>query len=221
MAAGATEVSIVGLVTLTWGASRFARALDTSFGRVFNRTARRGIVRRSLVGVASVVVLIVAVVVALGLASIASVVTSGLGRSHGRSRSWPPRLAQPTGNRPGRVGWCGGRLSVRAGPSSTVAGDPAAGPRCWRSGGLVHPGVCVRRAKVDRDRCPVRCHRSRVCCARLAVDRGAAAPDRARLGPLSRRRLAGAGAQPGRPISFGAIRTGGRSGPSPTVTDHS
>jgi membrane protein len=78
MAAGATEVSIVGLVTLTWGASRFARALDTSFGRVFNRTPRRGIVRRSLVGVASVVVLIVAVVVALGLASIASVVTSGL-----------------------------------------------------------------------------------------------------------------------------------------------
>jgi hypothetical protein len=68
MAAGATEVSIVGLVTLTWGASRFARALDASFGRVFNRTPRRGIVRRSLVGVASVVVLIVAVVVALGLA---------------------------------------------------------------------------------------------------------------------------------------------------------
>jgi uncharacterized BrkB/YihY/UPF0761 family membrane protein len=36
MATGATEVSIIGVVTLTWGASRFARALDTSFGRVFN-----------------------------------------------------------------------------------------------------------------------------------------------------------------------------------------
>jgi membrane protein len=79
MAAGATGVSIVGVVTLTWGAGRFARALDTSFGRVFNRTPKRSIVRRSLLGVASVLVLIVAVVVALGLASIASAVTAGLG----------------------------------------------------------------------------------------------------------------------------------------------
>ena len=79
MAAGATGVSIVGLVTLTWGAGRFARALDTSFGRVFNRTPKRSIVRRSLLGVASVLVLIGAVVVALGLASIASAVTAGLG----------------------------------------------------------------------------------------------------------------------------------------------
>jgi membrane protein len=79
LAAGATGVSIVGVVTLTWGASRFARALDASFGRVFARTPERSLVRRSMVGVASVVVLIAAVVAALGLASIASLVTADLG----------------------------------------------------------------------------------------------------------------------------------------------
>jgi membrane protein len=77
---GATEVSIVGLLALIWGASRFARALDTSFSRVFNRTPERSIIRRSLVGVASVVVLIVAVVIALALASLASFVTADLGQ---------------------------------------------------------------------------------------------------------------------------------------------
>jgi membrane protein len=79
MATGATEVSIVGLLTLIWGASRFARALDTSFGRVFNRTPERGILRRSIVGVASVIVLIAAVVIALALASVASIVAADLG----------------------------------------------------------------------------------------------------------------------------------------------
>lgn len=76
---GAAEVSIVGLVALVWGASRFARALDTSFSRVFNRTPERSIVRRSLVGVASVAVLIAAVVIALGLASLASFLMADLG----------------------------------------------------------------------------------------------------------------------------------------------
>ncbi len=76
---GAVEVSIVGLLALVWGASRFARALDTSFSRVFNRTPERSIVRRSLVGLASVVVLLIAVVTAVTLASIASFVTADLG----------------------------------------------------------------------------------------------------------------------------------------------
>ena len=76
---GVAEVSIVGLLALVWGASRFARALDTSFSRVFNRTPERSIVRRSLVGLASVVVLIVAVVTAVGLASVASFVMADLG----------------------------------------------------------------------------------------------------------------------------------------------
>ena len=76
---GVAEISIVGLLALVWGASRFARALDTSFSRVFNRTPERSIVRRSLVGVASVVVLIIAVVTAVGLASVASFVMADLG----------------------------------------------------------------------------------------------------------------------------------------------
>ncbi len=76
---GVAEISIVGLLALVWGASRFARALDTSFSRVFNRTPERSIVRRSLVGVASVVVLIVAVVIAVALASVASFVMADLG----------------------------------------------------------------------------------------------------------------------------------------------
>jgi len=79
MATGAGAVSIVSLVALIWGASRFARALDTSFGRVFDRTPERGILRRSMVGVASVIVLIAAVVAALALASVASLLTADLG----------------------------------------------------------------------------------------------------------------------------------------------
>lgn len=79
LAAGATGVSIIGVLTMTWGAGRFARALETSFGRVFARTPERGLVRRSMVGVASVVVLIAAVVVAIGFASIVSLVTADLG----------------------------------------------------------------------------------------------------------------------------------------------
>ncbi len=79
MSAGAAQVSIVGLVTLVWGASRFARAMDTSFDRVFDRRPERGIVRRSLLGITSVVVLIAAVVAALGLASVGSLVMAGLG----------------------------------------------------------------------------------------------------------------------------------------------
>jgi membrane protein len=76
---GVAEISIVGLLALVWGASRFARALDTSFSRVFNRTPERSLVRRSLVGVASVAVLIVAVVIAVALASVASFVMADLG----------------------------------------------------------------------------------------------------------------------------------------------
>jgi membrane protein len=76
---GVAEISIVGLLALVWGASRFARALDTSFSRVFNRTPERSIVRRSVVGVASVVILIVAVVTAVALASVASFVMADLG----------------------------------------------------------------------------------------------------------------------------------------------
>ena len=75
---GAVGVSIVGVVALVWGASRFARALDSSFGRVFGRDAERGIVRRSLVGVASVLILIGAVIVVLALASVASFVMADI-----------------------------------------------------------------------------------------------------------------------------------------------
>jgi membrane protein len=76
---GATGVSIVGAVTLVWGASRFARALDASFGRVFNRTPERSLVKRSLLGLTSVIVLLGAVVAALSLASVASFVVADLG----------------------------------------------------------------------------------------------------------------------------------------------
>lgn len=87
MAAGAIQVSIISLATLIWGASRFARALDGSFGRVFSHTPERSLVRRSLMGVASVGILIAGVVVALGLASIASLVMAGLGGSAGLDRA--------------------------------------------------------------------------------------------------------------------------------------
>ena len=79
IAQGAIGVSVVGVVALIWGASRFARALDSSFSRVFGGEPERSLVRRSLVGVASVLILIGAVVVVLGLASIASFVTADLG----------------------------------------------------------------------------------------------------------------------------------------------
>ncbi len=79
MANGAVQVSIVSVVTLIWGAGQFARALEGSFGRVFSHTPERGLVRRSILGVASVVLLIAAVVIVLGLASVASLVLAGLG----------------------------------------------------------------------------------------------------------------------------------------------
>lgn len=69
---GAAPSSIVGIVGLAWGASRFTVALQDAFGRVFAGTPRRGLVRRNMLGLLSVVALVGAVVAALILGSVAS-----------------------------------------------------------------------------------------------------------------------------------------------------
>ena len=125
MATSAGEVSIVGLVALIWGASRFARALDTSFGRVFDRTPERGILRRSLVGVASVIGLIAAVVLALALATVASIVTADLGGP----------VASFDLGRIGIVNPLLTALTTSAGVAAVYRFMPARHP-CWRAIGL-------------------------------------------------------------------------------------
>ncbi len=60
-AKGAITYSIVGLVALVWGSSRFYQSLDDAMARIFESTRRRDPLRRGLLGIASVAVLAVTV----------------------------------------------------------------------------------------------------------------------------------------------------------------
>ncbi len=75
---GAFSFSVVGLLGLTWGASRFYAALDDAFSLVFVGERRRGLVARTLLGVATVVLLVVAFVGAVALGSVASFLEGAL-----------------------------------------------------------------------------------------------------------------------------------------------
>jgi membrane protein len=72
-ARGAIAYSVVGLVALIWGASRFSQSLDDAMARIFESTRRRDPLQRGLLGVFSVF-LLAAVIGALVVAS--SFVTS-------------------------------------------------------------------------------------------------------------------------------------------------
>jgi membrane protein len=73
---GAITYSLVGLVALVWGASRFFQSLDDALARIFESTRRRDPLRRGLLGVGSVVLLAAVIgglVIASGFAATAGV----------------------------------------------------------------------------------------------------------------------------------------------------
>jgi membrane protein len=68
VSAGAVPTSILAIVTLLWGASRFYANLDTSFSRIFNEAPRRNPIVQTIRGVLLTVILIL-VPIALLIAS--------------------------------------------------------------------------------------------------------------------------------------------------------
>ncbi len=72
-AKGAITYSVVGLVALVWGSSRFYQSLDDAMARIFQSTRRRDPLRRGLLGIASVAVLVTVVV---GLIVVTQLATS-------------------------------------------------------------------------------------------------------------------------------------------------
>ena len=67
-ASGAATYSIIGIIALAWGASRFYQSLDDALARIFQSTERRGVLQKNILGIAWVVVLTI-LVVGLVLAS--------------------------------------------------------------------------------------------------------------------------------------------------------
>lgn len=72
----AASVSIVGLIGFAWGTSRFLVALESALARVLSDDQSRSLVGRNLIGLASVVVLLGAVVGGMLLAGLGSFVAS-------------------------------------------------------------------------------------------------------------------------------------------------
>lgn len=68
--AGALSFSVVGLIGLVWGSSRFYQSLDDAIARIFQGSPRRDPFQRGLRGVLSVVLLIGAVLAAVYLAQL-------------------------------------------------------------------------------------------------------------------------------------------------------
>ena len=72
-AKGAFTYSIVGLVALVWGSSRFYQSLDDAMARIFESTRRRDPLRRGLLGIASVAVLAVTVAALIVISQLVAV----------------------------------------------------------------------------------------------------------------------------------------------------
>jgi membrane protein len=72
----AGAVSVIGAVTLLWGASRFVVAFLDAFSRINGRELQRGVVVRNAVAFAAVVAMIAAVVLGGALAGLASFLDS-------------------------------------------------------------------------------------------------------------------------------------------------
>jgi membrane protein len=62
---GATSVSVIGVVTLTWGALKIFRGLDTAFSSIFDTDDRNSLVDQVTDGLVVVVALIVALIAAV------------------------------------------------------------------------------------------------------------------------------------------------------------
>jgi len=76
LTAEATSVSVVGFVTLAWGASRFLIALEYALARILSGDEKRGFLERQIVGLLAVVGLVGAVVGGAILAGVASFVAA-------------------------------------------------------------------------------------------------------------------------------------------------
>ncbi len=76
--AGAVSFSVLGLVGLVWGSSRFYQSLDEAIARIFRGSRQRDPIQRGLRGVLSVGLLIGAVAGAVGLGRIVDVVVVDL-----------------------------------------------------------------------------------------------------------------------------------------------
>jgi YihY family inner membrane protein len=76
--AGAVSFSVLGLVGLVWGSSRFYQSLDEAIARIFRGSRERDPFQRGLRGVLSVGLLIGAVIGAVGLSRLLSDVLVGL-----------------------------------------------------------------------------------------------------------------------------------------------
>jgi membrane protein len=73
----AGPISIVGAATLMWGASRLAVAFDDAVARVFGGTRRRGLVRRNVGAVGTVLLLVGGLLGLTMLAGLAAFVDAG------------------------------------------------------------------------------------------------------------------------------------------------
>jgi membrane protein len=72
LGAGAIPSSVLGIVGLVWGTSRFYASLDDAFARVFRDAPVRGLLSRTLRGIVAVVLMVVIFVLALAASSAAS-----------------------------------------------------------------------------------------------------------------------------------------------------
>ncbi len=76
VAGGAVQFSILGVLGLAWGTSRFYDNLDVAFSRIFHDVPARGFASRTVRGFAVVGILVAAIVATVVLASVASLVDS-------------------------------------------------------------------------------------------------------------------------------------------------
>jgi len=72
VAGGAVPTSIVAILGLLWGSSRFYAALDNAFARIFHKAPRRNMLERSVRGVVLMVLFIAFPIAALVVGSAAS-----------------------------------------------------------------------------------------------------------------------------------------------------
>ena len=76
---GAVGFGVLGLLGLSWGASRFYGSLDDAFARIFRDVAARGFVARTLRGFVSVILLVTTFLVTLALTGLTSYLIGQVG----------------------------------------------------------------------------------------------------------------------------------------------
>lgn len=72
MTTGAVGFGTIGLIGFAWGSSRFYGSLDDAFARIFTDAPKRGLVARTIRGIASVVLLVSVFILGLALTGIGS-----------------------------------------------------------------------------------------------------------------------------------------------------